>query len=295
MNFEQYQQEALKTDKTTNDKPSAIIVPLLGLAGEAGELLNEYKKFLRDGEAHEHFKERVQEELGDLLWYLSNTASKFDLTLEEIAKGNLLKCRSRWHHSDGSEMGLVFVHAFDYNFPEHERIPRQFTVELTEVVDGGQIKMKGFINGVQKGNDLTDNSYVGDGYRYHDVFHFAFAAVLGWSPIVRYLFACKRKSHPLTDEVEDGGRAAAIEEGISAMIFSYASHHKFLEGTSSVDSALLKTIQSMTSGLEVAECSIGDWERAILKGFEVWRQLDRNKGGRITINLDTRDLAWSPL
>lgn len=79
------------------------------------------------------------------------------------------------------------------------------------------------------------------------------------------------------------------------MIFSYASHHKFLEGMSSVDSGLLRTIQSMTAGLEVAECSIGDWERAILKGFEVWRQLDRNKGGRISVDLDARELLWSAL
>jgi len=43
---------------------------LLGLAGEAGTLLSEYKKHLRDGDAHQLHKERVAEELGDLLWYL---------------------------------------------------------------------------------------------------------------------------------------------------------------------------------------------------------------------------------
>ena len=59
----------------------ALIVPMLGLAGETGQLLSEYKKHLRDGEAHRLFKERVSEELGDLLWYIANVASKFDLTL----------------------------------------------------------------------------------------------------------------------------------------------------------------------------------------------------------------------
>ena len=42
----------------------SVIVPLLGLAGEAGGLLSEYKKYLRDGAAHRLFKERVGEELG---------------------------------------------------------------------------------------------------------------------------------------------------------------------------------------------------------------------------------------
>ena len=40
----------------------------------------------------------------------------------------------------------------------------------------------------------------------------------------------KRKSDPKVDEVEDGGRAIVIEEGISAMVFSYAERRNFLEG-----------------------------------------------------------------
>lgn len=50
---------------------------MLGLAGETGELLNEYKKHLRDGEAHVLFKDRVAEELGDLLWYIAKRCFKF--------------------------------------------------------------------------------------------------------------------------------------------------------------------------------------------------------------------------
>ena len=73
-----------------------LIVPMLGLAGETGQLLSEYKKHLRDGEAHRLFKERVSEELGDLLWYIANVASKFELTLDEIAAANLAKVKARW-------------------------------------------------------------------------------------------------------------------------------------------------------------------------------------------------------
>ena len=38
------------------------------------------------------------------------------------------------------------------------------------------------------GNDLMDNAYEDDGYRFHDVFHLACAAVLGWSPVLRALY-----------------------------------------------------------------------------------------------------------
>ena len=67
---------------------------VIGLSEDPGILLSEYKKHLRDGEAHRLFKERVSEELGDLLWYIANVASKFDLTLSDIAAANLAKVKS---------------------------------------------------------------------------------------------------------------------------------------------------------------------------------------------------------
>ena len=77
MDFNSYQKDALCTDHvSTRDDAASLIVPMLGLAGETGQLLSEYKKHLRDGEAHRLFKERVSEELGDLLWYMANVASK---------------------------------------------------------------------------------------------------------------------------------------------------------------------------------------------------------------------------
>src|SRR3546814_9559909 len=69
---------------------------MLGLAGETVQLLSEYKKHLRDGAAHRLFKDRVGEELGDLLWYIANVASKFGLDLDQIAEKNLDKVRARF-------------------------------------------------------------------------------------------------------------------------------------------------------------------------------------------------------
>ena len=255
---------------------------MLGLAGEAGQLLSEYKKRLRDGETHVRFKDRVREELGDLLWYLANVASKFGVELEDIARANLTKVRARWtFEATGSGH-------FDDSVPENERLPRRFCVELMGVEDGGRQHVRVSADGFRFGDDLTDNAYRPDGYRFHDVFHLAYAAVLEWSPITRSLLRRKRKSRPELDEVEDGGRAAAIEEGVSALVFDYARRHQMLREVKAVDDELLRTVKGMTSHLEVNRCTTGEWEEAILQGFDVWREVVGRGGGRVLVDLDER-------
>lgn len=290
MDFNSYQMEALRTDRVPAqggaDDAAALIVPMLGLAGETGQLLSEYKKHLRDGEAHRLFKERVSEELGDLLWYTANVASKFDLSLSDIAAANLAKVKQRW----ASER--IQPLTFDADLPESERLPRRFEVELIDVAGETRQHVRVLIDGKSFGAELTDNAYDPDGYRFHDVFHFAYAAVLGWSPITRALLRRKRKSQPLLDEVEDGGRAAVIEEGVSALAFDYARRHRFLEGVAALDFQLLRTIKDMTSHLEVRQCTTGEWEKAILQGFDVWRAVLAASGGRITVDLDARRITF---
>ena len=290
MDFNTYQKEALRTERMPmhagGDDTVALIVPMLGLAGETGQLLSEYKKHLRDGEAHRLFKERVSEELGDLLWYIANVASKFDLPLANVARANLAKVKQRWATERVEPL------RFDAELPEGERLPRRFEIELVDVESEQHQRVRVLIDGRPFGGKLTDNAYDPDGYRYHDVFHFAYAAVLGWSPITRALLRRKRKSRPLLDEVEDGGRAAVIEEGVAALAFDYARRHRFLEGVSTLDFQLLRTIKEMTSHLEVRQCATGDWEQAILEGFKVWRAVLAEHGGRIAVNLDARTITF---
>lgn len=289
MSFHTYQEAASRTDRNPSADGKGLMIPLLGLAGEAGELLSEYKKFLRDGDAHTLFKDRFAEEMGDILWYLTNLATKLGLRLDQVAQQNLAKCQDRWGNRDALA-GEAPV-ALDASFPEAEQLPRQITVDITTLHVDGKPRVRVFVNGEQIGNDLTDNSYDLDGYRYHDVFHLAFAGVLGWSPITRSILKRQRRSNQEVDEVEDGGRAKAIEEGISALIFRYAKDHNWLEGTQGVSCELLRTIKSMTAHLEVSRCSSGDWEQAIIKGFEVWRQIKKNGGGTLLVNLDQRTLT----
>lgn len=260
--------------------PQSILVPLLGLSGEVGELLSEHKKWLNDRDSYRLFPGRVKEELGDILWHLSNVATKHSLTLEDVARYNLVKTKDRWQSVSN---GQVPRRLFDDDFPPEERLPRHMDVLISEE-DSKRAVM--FVNGVKTGDTLRDNHYKDDGYRFHDIFHLSYASMLGWSPTLRALMKRKRKSAPAVDEVEDGGRAIGIEEGIVAMTFSYAERRSFLEGVDGVDYELLRIIKEMTSHLEVGCRSEGEWERAIMIGFKLWRTIRTRGEGRLQADLE---------
>lgn len=96
MTFEEYQKESKKT-ALYSQKGHQFIYPGLGLAGEAGEVAEHIKKMLRDDNAQVTPKRReeVKKELGDVLWYVSQLATDFKLSLEDIACENLKKIFSR--------------------------------------------------------------------------------------------------------------------------------------------------------------------------------------------------------
>ena len=68
---------------------------LLGLAAEAGEVLDIAAKEIRDGLPAEQVKERMRGELGDALWFVAQLAAEYDLTLEEVAAANIEKLADR--------------------------------------------------------------------------------------------------------------------------------------------------------------------------------------------------------
>ena len=288
MELNEYQSLANRTGQqpgTENPETGqrSIMAPLLGMAQEARELLKEREKRLRDGASHSPSPEQVREGLGNLLRHLSNVATMHGLTLEETADFNLRQTGRRWPPS-GAENGPI--EQLDEDFPPSERIPRQMDMSIEE--ESGMAVTT--IDGAEYGDPLTDNRYEDDGYRFHDVFHLSHAAVLGWSPTLRALLRRKRKSDPRVDEVEDGGRAIVIEEGITAMVFSYAERRNFLEGAEGVDYNLLRTIRDMTSHLEVSARTEGEWALAIMTGFDIWRQVRARGSGRIHADLERRTI-----
>ena len=293
MKLNEYQAQANVTDQVADrQRLESVMTPVLGLSGRAGALSTEYLRYLRDGDAYLAFRQRIAETLGDLLWYVSNIAHKNDLTLEDIARQNLEKTGNRWNR--GNE-GEACAPDFDRNFPDNERFPRVFTVDVTSTkkLDGPNAVSLSY-NGNPFGDPLTDNAEKDDGYRFHDIFHLAFVSHLGWSPVLRgrLFFNCKRKSSATVDEVEDGGRAAVIDEAIAALIFNEAQKNSYYEGVNNVSIQLLQLINQLTAHLEVSRCTMAQWEQAILNAFEVWRHVRREPRGRLVGNRDIRRIEY---
>lgn len=96
MNLNDYQTAALKTANYPDD--FKIIYPLMGLAGEAGEVLNKAKKVIRDQNgdfSSQDTKDKLIDELGDVLWYIAVTAHDLGATFEDVGQRNLDKLKSR--------------------------------------------------------------------------------------------------------------------------------------------------------------------------------------------------------
>lgn len=95
MTLNDYQKEALST--AVYGSGSKIIYPTLGLAGEAGEVADKVKKVLRDNDGNfdEWRKLQIAAEIGDVLWYIAALTNDLGYTLEDIAKLNLGKLKSR--------------------------------------------------------------------------------------------------------------------------------------------------------------------------------------------------------
>ncbi len=75
---------------------TAISYLALGLNGEAGEVADQVKKAIRnDGLINEERREKIIEELGDVLWYLTRIAIEFDVSMADIAASNVEKLQNR--------------------------------------------------------------------------------------------------------------------------------------------------------------------------------------------------------
>lgn len=178
--------------------------------------------------------------------------------------------------------------------PKYEKLPRKLDIQFLERSRGkGRVEVIMRVNDINIGDRLTDNAVKDDGYRYHDAFHLAYAAVLGWSPVTRAIFRAKRKNEPTKDEAEDGARAIIIEEAIAHTVFNYALGHSMLRGLKRIDHNLLKLIGRMVRNLEVSACELHEWQRAILVGYEAFRALKRNRGGWLLMDAETQSLTYS--
>jgi hypothetical protein len=217
-----------------------------------------YKKKEREGLQDEQFKTQLGEEIGDTLWYLANLARLSGLDLNQIAKDNLDKARTLFDPGDDT--------FFDSEFPPEERLPRRAVFSFSVDPDGKTSILT--FEGKAIGAPIRDNAPVEDHYRFHDVFHLAFMAVLGWSPVMRDLLRRKRKSKPEIDENEDGARPRIMEEGISAIVFEVAEQHNEFREITSIPYSLLAMITRLVRKYEVGQRTRKQWQRAIFFGLQ---------------------------
>ncbi len=94
MTFEEYQNEMKRTASDLSESRENLSLGGLGIAGEAGEVADYIKKVLFH--SHEFSKEKLAEELGDVLWYIAYLASVSGYPLEKIAKMNVEKLKKRY-------------------------------------------------------------------------------------------------------------------------------------------------------------------------------------------------------
>lgn len=176
-----------------------------------------------------------------------------------------------------------------------EELPKDFCVTFTELQNKKYSQVKVEADNYVIGETIDDNSYSDDGYRYHDIFHFTFAAMLGWSPCTRSMMKRKRKSDAEIDRVEDGARATITEECISLMIFSRAKNKGFFKNIDDIDNELLCIIKEMTEPLEVSSKTTDDWREAIYEAYRMFRLLIENKGGKVLFDTTNKIIKFERL
>jgi NTP pyrophosphatase (non-canonical NTP hydrolase) len=273
-------------DLTTGMTVSAdkFELALLTLAGEAGDLA---KRFTMGD-----YRENADALRGDLIKFLrplAQAAEAADVSLDEAARRNMDKREDRWPTE------RRFPVPSDEGLHIDEQLPRKMRVLVYErEVDGMKFVFQKW-NGVLLGDRLTDNHLPPDDYRFHDVFHLAHAAVLGWSPTTRALLRIKRKSQRATDENEDGARANLIEEGLTTWIFETAKQHRFFANTPKLGLDLLKEVKRFVRGYEAERLPMWLWESAILQGYAVFRDLQVSRSGVVLTDMGQRRIWFEPM
>ncbi|MGR9209410.1 pyrophosphatase (plasmid) [Rhizobium leguminosarum] len=258
---------------------------LLRLAAATGELAAAV-----DGSHGD--KDHLKTRLASVFRHLVQAANEAEVLLEDAARFNIQKTEDRWPQD------RVYPGLFDSTFPGDEQLPRTLEIDIYErEASNGKSYVLQSCNGLFIGDRLTDNIMEPDDYRFHDVFHYAYAAVLGWSPVTRALLKRKRKSKVRVDEGEDGARAVLIEEGVATYVFGIAKDFNFFADQKPGDLSLtlLKNVRQFVRGYEVHASPLWLWEDAILQGNHAFRYLREKRRGRIKLDVERRSLSIEEL
>ncbi len=295
MHFEDYQDLAFLTARTHGQDLLRVCVAVLWQL--SAQLLRETIPAIEQQLNREVLHKPLNDILGETAWHISAIASLFGLKLSDIAEFNREKISLRWDRT-------VRTPLHDEGLSPAMQFPREFEIAFLPVAPG---RSRMYFEGRRLGDDLTDNAYSDDGYRFHDVMHLANAAVLGWSPVLRSLMGRKRKHDVRIDEIEDGARARIVEEAVIKAVHSEGQRlarrrgetpeqapTPLLESSADIGFSLLKLIAGFVRDLEVSKNRFSEWESAILQGHNLFHRLRREGQGTVTVDLNNRRLDFSP-
>ena len=94
MTINEYQTLAMTTLNKELSNDQVLLNGVMGLCGESGEVIDIVKKHISQG--HELKREKLIEELGDVAWYLAETAYALGVDLESVLQGNIDKLKKRY-------------------------------------------------------------------------------------------------------------------------------------------------------------------------------------------------------
>ena len=104
MTVNEYQKLAMITLNPALDKKDVLINGVMGLCGESGEAIDIVKKWLAQG--HELDREKLAKALGDIAWYLAETATALGLDLDDIFAANIQKLKRRYPEGFDAERSI---------------------------------------------------------------------------------------------------------------------------------------------------------------------------------------------
>lgn len=104
MTINEYQRLAMTTLNPRLQGRDILINGVMGMCGEAGEAIDIVKKHLAQG--HELDREHLARELGDVAWYLAETACAIGMDLETVLQMNIDKLKARYPEGFSTERSV---------------------------------------------------------------------------------------------------------------------------------------------------------------------------------------------
>jgi len=305
--FDNFQRAAFATRRTEGDDLRDVCVAVLQQL--SAQLVRCYMPESEKDKINTEVKEKSDKNiLIETTWHLTALATLNNLKLSEILED--LKAKTDFR-GDLSETVVR-----DKNFRKQERFPEVFEIAFVPDMKDQSVSEMFWLREdgyhLKLGASLQDNHREGDGYRYHDAIHVAFAVHLGWSPNLRKFMNLKRRSDKDTDENEDGGRAAILEEMIILQVHTYASKLKSyineakgkpsnqqlvkspFDDPNVLTFEFIRNLHQLSKGYEVFHSKEADWRNAICDGYEMYIRL-QEAGGVLKANMRERTLTYHPL